>query len=532
MNIHIVEQPEVVAGSEGEFEAGSESVAECLKECVKKREKEYAAVFTLPSPALDHSGIGHLVEHLVFRTSAVFPERHNLFALTSMTRCKMNASTTGNKSYYFAQAETGEDLLLLIEYVYAGLMTRTYTKRDIEQEKSVIQHELAFYAKHPAYQKQSQIWRGDKHPDAYQHWGGFPDMLAQLTADDVYAYKSQYYQDSAISLLASGVTEEDINTVLCKVQASVDLAHEQALKHPKQPVIYQLNTLTDVKQDPNQPRIYSWWLPSQYQHSVLAQLPIWQTQWPELYVEEELNHRGQFAIRYLCPENDYPESVCREDECEAHAQKFAVWLANQLVTAEPQMPKMTQFPECIQALLASQYSSSELSVEHANSIGDKASNSVIATPISQLIGEPHISHFAQLPEHQMIKTTAIDSPKLSMTHHQDSPTIIQRFTDTVDCELGSYQPRTITRLVDDMGDELFYIKQDLWVIKVTDIPSQTMTRLCHLSAFWAPRVQGQLYTMGVFEQDGYYFVWGAGDKHPVDNMTYLQALIDGIKNSY
>ncbi|MEN8777990.1 MAG: insulinase family protein, partial [Glaciecola sp.] len=180
MNIHIVEQPEVIVGS--------------------------AAVFTLPSPALDHSGIGHLVEHLVFRTSAVFPERHNLFALTSLTRCKMNASTTGNKSYYFAQADTAEDLLLLIEYLYAGLMTHTYAARDIEQEKSVIQHELAFYAKHPAYQKQSQIWRGDQHPDAYQHWGGLPDILAQLTADDVYAYKSQYYQDSAISLIASGVT--------------------------------------------------------------------------------------------------------------------------------------------------------------------------------------------------------------------------------------------------------------------------------------------------------------------------------------
>lgn len=501
MNIHIVEQPQVVEGC--------------------------AAVFTLPSPALDHSGIGHLVEHLVFRTSALFPERHNLFALTSLTRCKMNASTTGNKGYYFAQADNAKDLLLLIEYLYAGLLTRTYAARDIEQEKSVIQHELAFYAKHPAYQKQSQIWRGDQHPDAYQHWGGLPDMLAQLTADDVYAYKSQYYQDSAISLIASGVTVEDIHAVLSKVNGIVDLSHEQTFKRREKPVIYQPNPLSDVKQDSNQPLIYSWWLPAQYQRSVLAQLPVWQTQWPELYVEEELNHRGRFSIRYLCQ-----ESICQDDECEAHAQQFAVWFASQIVTDDPQMHTMTQFPESIQALLAYELSNGEFTPEIAHPNLDNASSSVIATPISQLISEPHISHFAQLPEHQIIKTVAIDTPMLSMTNHQSAPTIIKRFTDTVDCELGSYQPGTITQLLDEMGDKAFFIREDMWVIKVTDIPSQTMTKLCHLSAFWAPRVQGQLYTMGIFKHSGHYYVWGAGDSYPADNMTYIQALIDDAKTRY
>lgn len=524
MNIHIVEQPEVIVGS--------------------------AAVFTLPSPALDHSGIGHLVEHLVFRTSAVFPERHNLFALTSLTRCKMNASTTGNKSYYFAQADTAEDLLLLIEYLYAGLMTRTYAARDIEQEKSVIQHELAFYAKHPAYQKQSQIWRGDQHPDAYQHWGGLPDILAQLTADDVYAYKSQYYQDRAISLIASGVTMEHIRAVLSKVQARISVEHQQALTHPKQPVIYQPYTLSDDKQGLNQPRIYSWWLPAQYQRSILAQLPIWQTQWPELYVEEELNHRGKFAVRYLCQEKESPEnacqesacqeSICHEDESEARAQKFAGWFAGQVVTDEPQIPTMTQFPECIQALLASGLPVNDKSMTGSlqstapklHHIDQQEPANISTILISQLIGEPHISHIAQLPEHQMIKTLAIDTSKSSMLSQQSSPSIIQRFTDTVDCECGSYQPRTITQLLDDMGDKEFLIREDMWVIKVKDIPSKTITSLCQSSTFWAPRVQGQLYTMGVFEQDGLYYVWGAGDRHPADNMMYIQALIDNAKTRY
>ena len=349
---------------------------------------------------------------------------------------------------------------------------------------------------------------------------------------------------------ASGVTMEHIRAVLSKVQARISVEHQQALTHPKQPVIYQPYTLSDDKQGLNQPRIYSWWLPAQYQRSILAQLPIWQTQWPELYVEEELNHRGKFAVRYLCQEKGSPEnacqesacqeSICHEDESEARAQKFAGWFAGQVVTDEPQIPTMTQFPECIQALLASGLPVNDKSMTGSlqstapklHHIDQQEPANISTILISQLIGEPHISHIAQLPEHQMIKTLAIDTSKSSMLSQQSSPSIIQRFTDTVDCECGSYQPRTITQLLDDMGDKEFLIREDMWVIKVKDIPSKTITSLCQSSTFWAPRVQGQLYTMGVFEQDGLYYVWGAGDRHPADNMMYIQALIDNAKTRY
>lgn len=488
MNIHIVKQP------------------------------EFAAVFTLPSPAMDHSGIGHLVEHLVFRTSTLFPERHNLFALTSITRCKMNASTTGDKSYYFVQANTAEDLLLLIEYLYAGLMTHTYAACDIEQEKSVIQHELAFYAKHPAYQRQSQIWRGDQHPDAYQHWGGFPDMLAQITAHDVYTYKSQYYQDSALTLIASGITEADIYHVSRRVRNKLSVQNEQVLKSIKRPIIYQIKSVNIVENETTTSKIFSWWLPAQYQKSVQAQLPIWQTQWPELYIEEELNHRGMFAIRYLC---------------EASIQSFTTWVRQQVVTAEPQLTTMEQFPECIQTLLAHELLNNDIAVYGA--LQSAAPNShqldhqdlanISTSSISQLIGEPNISYLAKLPVHMVLKTAPIDSPKLPTATHFESPTIIKRFTDTVNCILGSYQPRTIALLLEDMGDDAFYIKKDMWVIKESDIPPETMTAICQSAAFWAPRVQGQLYTMGVFEKGGLFYIWGVGDNNPADNMAYMLGLI-------
>lgn len=489
MNIHIVEQP------------------------------EFSAVFSLPSPAVDHSGIGHLVEHLVFRTSYAFPEPHNLFVLTCLTGCKINASTTGNKSYYFTEAKTSEDLLLFIKYLYAGLMTRTYEEQDIEQEKSVIQHELDFYAKHPAYQKQSQIWRGDHHPDAYQHWGGFPDVLANLTAKDIYAYKSQYYQDDALSIYASGVTQEDINSVCVKVRSK----DNQKQINNEQPYIYQAKSLSMVEEDEFTSNISSWWLPGQYQVSVLERFPIWQSQWPELYVEEELNHQGMFAIRYLCEES---------------LHTFLAWFTCQTVTAQPQVTIMEQFPKSIQALLVNETSNRPVKT-NPTSLSKKPNTAqnhqqdpihAFTTPISKLIGIPYKSRLAKIPNNDYCTAESLNLTKLPSANQLDSPTIIKSFIKSVDFELGSCQPRIIAQLLDDMGNQDTLVKQDVWLIKISNVPPVTMTTICQTSAFWAPRVQGRLYTMGVFEQGKEFYVWGAGDSNPAENMTYIQALIRSSLN--
>lgn len=474
MNIHIVEQP------------------------------EFAAVFTLPSPARDHSGIGHLVEHLVFRTSHLFPERHNLFALTSLTQCKMNASTTGDTSYYFAQAQTSEDLLLLIEYLYTGLMTRTYKESDIEQEKSVIQHELAFYAKHPAYQTQSQIWRGDHHSCAYQHWGGFPDVLTHLTANDIDAYKSQYYVDHQLSIFASGILKEDIVTACNKGR----LNHAKLSNHHNQPKIYQPKLTTNDTEDDMPVPVFSWWLAGKYQASVLRQFPKWQIQWPELYVEEELNHQGMFAIRYVG---------------EKELSQFSTWLACQTVTAGSEMTKMTKFPESIQALLSSE-------ISNTSQPRNLSSKSNAAMPISQLIDEPCISHLARLPITNIHTTQTLDLTSTTLATAAEPPTIIKRFTGAIAFELGSYQPKTIMQLLADIGDKEICIKADLWLIKFTPISLEKMTAIVQTSAFWAPRVRGLLYTMGVFELAGDIYVWGAGDIQPTTNTSYIQALIDSSQH--
>ena len=41
----------------------------------KQAAEDFGAVFVVPTPAVDSSGIAHLVEHLVFRTSDRYPAR-------------------------------------------------------------------------------------------------------------------------------------------------------------------------------------------------------------------------------------------------------------------------------------------------------------------------------------------------------------------------------------------------------------------------------------------------------------------------
>ena len=61
------------------------------------------------------------------------------------------------------------------------------------------------YEATPDYQAQMSIWRGDRSPDCYHHWGGYCDTLAGICVEDVAAYKSQYYQPEHITLLLAGV---------------------------------------------------------------------------------------------------------------------------------------------------------------------------------------------------------------------------------------------------------------------------------------------------------------------------------------
>lgn len=172
-----------------------------------------AAVFIVPTEIKDHRGLAHLVEHLVFRHSDSYPSAHNLFALTALTNCQVNASTLGNHSFYYVRADNAQCLLLVLDYLSQGLLTINYPSDHIEAEKQVILRELALYRKDSNYCHEEQRLRSNLQTNTF-HWGGFPELVAQLTSADVRAYKQQYYQASQITLRISGVSKAQLTSLI------------------------------------------------------------------------------------------------------------------------------------------------------------------------------------------------------------------------------------------------------------------------------------------------------------------------------
>ena len=87
----------------------------------KQAAEDFGAVFVVPTPAVDSSGIAHLVEHLVFRTSDRYSARQTLFAANSLLPLKMNASSHNGFSYFYAVSPIKPVLIQAIDYLLAGL---------------------------------------------------------------------------------------------------------------------------------------------------------------------------------------------------------------------------------------------------------------------------------------------------------------------------------------------------------------------------------------------------------------------------
>ena len=101
----------------------------------KQPAQEYGAAFVVPTPAVDSSGIAHLVEHLVFRYSDRYQQRHTLFAANSVLPVKINASSHNGFSYFYAVSPSKSVLLKIVGYLYAGIQQLEYPADDIKRER-------------------------------------------------------------------------------------------------------------------------------------------------------------------------------------------------------------------------------------------------------------------------------------------------------------------------------------------------------------------------------------------------------------
>lgn len=181
----------------------------------------FSAVFAVHTPVTDASGVAHVVEHLVFRSSALYPEAHNLFAALALLPLKINATTLAGVTYYFIETEHESLFYQALVFLYAGLIQPAYRSDDIRREKDgVIFQELAFREKQPAYEKHlNDLTTQGRSAEAVA--GGFSGGLASLTEREINTYKANWYTPDRITLLISGGNTEHIATLLDITAAQV-----------------------------------------------------------------------------------------------------------------------------------------------------------------------------------------------------------------------------------------------------------------------------------------------------------------------
>ncbi|MEG3766358.1 insulinase family protein [Alteromonas sp. 14N.309.X.WAT.G.H12] len=209
----------------------------------------YGAVFVINTPVYDYTGIAHVAEHLIFRTSPSFPSPHNLFATLALSPLSINASTQGDITMVFAQmpvtAGSPSRFLEAIAFLYAGIINQQYTDNEIKQEKDgVIYQELRFYERQRPYTHAIEKWIDN--PDLYSNSevatlcaGGFSRPLMALCANDILAYKQRWYASHTITLITNFPNQRQIQQTLAACADAVPAKGRKSYQKHEIPALTQ-----------------------------------------------------------------------------------------------------------------------------------------------------------------------------------------------------------------------------------------------------------------------------------------------------
>lgn len=464
----------------------------------KQMAQDYGAAFVVPTPAVDSSGIAHLVEHLVFRYSDRYQQPHTLFAANSILPVKINASSHNGFSYFYAVSSSKSILLKIIGYLYAGLRQIDYDADDIKRERDgVIARELAMYEATPDYQAQMSIWRGDRSPDCYHHWGGYCDTLTQINAEDVAAYKSQYYQPKHITLLLAGVEADEL-PLLCTGECKTT-----ALTYtPKQHRFF-----SDTLQEDY---VFSWWLPECYIDGLLsAQERLSSAMQPynmRVFIEDSANHLQKFALRL----------IGRPGQLMAAHQTLVDVVKHLRIVPKQHIFFESKYPETINALLAWYH-------------GQQPLNRKVVALSQALTLTPAITAVRPLKK-PLIRI---------MERKADAEITCPLVTDTLEShtpQLPLELPHRLTPLANQLNDTTAFVcdRQD-WIFyyPLSDMsPAQQKAFIVNIMCderLWLPRTGGHCYAMGVQHVESGLRIYGVMDDEPQQRRDAIALVLAGYR---
>ena len=314
--------------------------------------KVHSVVFALKTPAAGHTGLSHLAEHMSFRRSHQYPAAHELFTANTLLPVTINATTLAEYTFFFATSEKANVLLDAVNYLYCGLLNRDYgTDEVILERDGVIFNELAMLEANSDYALNAAIRLADTDKNAYQHAGGFTQTIGNNSIQALQNYKRLWYQPNNITTLVYSNSVQlfeqckEVVTALSSMKAlsaetalseKTALSTETALSEESS-----LNRDAPLNQHPPQREdsnsdeeafigsqhtngknesirhVLTWWFPQYFLNGLRQQEATLNTvAGPEntLFIDSEINHQGNFAIRLVTKEamNDEESALSTE----------------------------------------------------------------------------------------------------------------------------------------------------------------------------------------------------------------------------
>jgi hypothetical protein len=445
-----------------------------------------AAVFVLPTPTLDCSGVAHLAEHLTFRYSQSYPQPHTLFTVNTLWPVKINASSQNGFSYFYITATHEDYLLPCIHYLYCGLITHQYKDSDIQIERDgVIFRELAMYEAAPEYASLMAIYRGDNSPHSLGHWGGFTDTIGRVSQQDIQAYKQQYYQPQYISLLISGVNE-NLLTSICHTLETSPIPH-----HPDAHYFPQVNSFQQAEEQAQE--IVSWWLPQAYhtylqdQEEAINALAS-QHQYT-LHIDNDINGKGEFALRL------YGSAKIDKIIQDQIQQQVITLLDLAPRDPKPQLFNEPKYPAQINQMLAWFHTHRQSTITCAPTV-------TMVPMITQAAELPSLSGFPPLPPWM----NKYDGCKLLNHGEVPQALVSPPLPKRVELLRKKYPPQRAV-----------IVEQYDWILTfdISRLSSRQrrklIIQLAQQDTTWAPRLSGECYAQGMSFDSELLTLWGVMD---------------------
>ena len=451
------------------------------------RSSDYTAVFVIPTPAFDDSGLSHLVEHMVFRGCDKYPASHELYIINSLLPASINASTQNGFTVYFATSTDKQVFNALIDYLYHCLQQREYVESELILERDgVITNELALLAQNAELAELFAIWRGDHSEQRYPNAGGYLDTIKTNTLSALIAYKANFYHESNISLYI------DAPELIDKTWLSWESSPFDVQNTDKQASPSPLTTKKPLDLD-EQRLVVTWWIHGRYLQGIKpfeADLNSAIKEDEKLLIEEALNPHDLFALRLISANFTREQhNNAQRYECES-----ATILGQKLQSLEIEAQTYE---------FATQKHSEVLAKIITNFLSE---NKMLgqARPFSEYVQTPYYSHPSQQASHT---PTTINCKAVE---HQSM--LAQRLSNQLSLDHLPSLPKLLQPLADmTCNNETFISNENHWVLRVKRDKHEQLLKSMLNPEFWLPRLNGECYAMGVACYNDHVFIYAAQD---------------------